>query len=765
MRRALVGITTASVVALCLTHVAEASPSSPPQSSHRGCDPLTTTPHFRGQVPSPRRVLGFPLGTREATDQEIGRYWRVADRSSRRIVTGVYAHSWQGRPLRYALVGNPRTLHRLPAIRRSLDRLRDPSTPAARASAIIRRTPTILWIAANVHGNEPSGADAVVRLLHQLSDSSDCMTRAILDNAVVGLIPVQNPDGRAHDRRYNSYAFDMNRDGLVGTQPEVSGRLRLLWKYPPQLFVDEHENSGSGYFFPPDADPIYHETPNGLYDEVEHLYGPANSRAFRAHGWKFETWSSGYDFFAQVYGDTVPTTQMGAVGMTFEQGDAKPYSTRVTHQYTSALTTLYAGATHRAKVLREWRHTFVEAETEGQRCRLQPNHIFNPGHQLQRRVPKRPVCGYFLLGNSRETRVTVSRLQTAHVVVDRLAHRTVVRDFRPYGDAPRRKTLPAGTYWISLAQPQKHWVQATLNEDTYVPFPYFYDVSGWSLPLLAGIPGGSTDRHLRAPVVRVPQLRKPVAPRPHRVPRIAVLDQWKSTGNGYQYSGWLKWRLSQDWRVPYRVLLPKEITAKTLRRFDVLVVGNVDSSPVFHHLGATGRAALSSWVQHGGRYVGWQEGALLASALGISQVGMLTPQTTSPGAMMRIRTPHGRNEIEWDSDYNLVLAPGTARVVGSFPKRMFVSGFGTKLKALAGTPLETVEKVGSGSVTVFGYEPNFRAVADGSARLLREAILHTPTGAVPWSATSARTSRPKRPSDALDHTHTRAWRLAHDDQE
>ena len=73
----------------------------------------------------------------------------------------------------------------------------------------------------------------------------------------------------------------MNRDGLVGTQPEVSGRLRLLWKYPPQLFVDEHENSSNSYFFPPDADPIYHETPNGLYDEVEHLYGPANSRAFQ----------------------------------------------------------------------------------------------------------------------------------------------------------------------------------------------------------------------------------------------------------------------------------------------------------------------------------------------------------------------------------------------------------------------------------------------------------------------------------------------------
>jgi hypothetical protein len=733
MRRTLAGMTAASVAALCVTSVATASPPSRPLGSHHRCDPVSTGPHFRGTVPSPDHVLGYRLGSREATDQEIGRYWRVVDRASDRVVTGVYAHSWKGRPLRYALVGNPSTLHRLPTIRRDLNRLRDPSTPERQAKAIIRRTPPILWIAANVHGNEPSGGDAVVKLLRELADSSDCVARTILDHAIVGLIPVQNPDGRAHDTRYNSYAFDMNRDVLAGTQPEVSGRLRLLWKYPPQLFVDE--------------------------------YGPANERTFKAHGWRYETSNSGYDFFAQVYGDTVPTTQMGAVGMTFEQGDAKPYRVRVLHQYTSALTTLFAGASHRAHVLRQWRHTFVQAKTEGQHCRLERNRVYYPGHHVQRRVPKRPVCGYFLLGNSRETRLTVSRLQTAHVVVDRLARRTVVRDYRPYGDAPRRKTLPAGTYWISLAQAQKHWVQATLNEDTYVPFPYFYDVSGWSLPLLAGIPGGSTGRHLHAPVVRVPNLRKPITPKPHHaLPRIAVLDQWKNTSNDYQYSGWLKWRLAQDWRFPYKVLLPRQIKAKTLRKYDVLVVGNVDSSPVFHHLGAKGQAALAAWVHHGGRYVGWQEGALLASAVGISQVGMTTPQAESPGALMRIRTPQGPDEIEWDSDYNLALAPGAARVVASFPQLMFVSGFATKSKTLAGTPLETVERLGRGSVTVFGYEPNFRAVADGSARLLRQAILRKPTGSVP-STTPGRTRQNVRPSVVLSLAHTRAWRLAHDNGE
>ena len=225
MRRVLAGLTATSVVVLCLTNVATASAPRGPSSSRPRCNPVTAAPHFRHTVPTPHDVLGYRVGSREATNQQIGRYWRAADRASARVRTGVYAHSWEGRPLRYALVGTPSNLHRLPTIRRNLDRLRDPSTPDAQARALMRRTPTILWIAANVHGNEPSGADAVLRLLYELADRSDCVAAAILGHAVVGLIPVQNPDGRAHDTRYNSYAFDMNRDGLVGTQPEISGRL------------------------------------------------------------------------------------------------------------------------------------------------------------------------------------------------------------------------------------------------------------------------------------------------------------------------------------------------------------------------------------------------------------------------------------------------------------------------------------------------------------------------------------------------------------
>ena len=71
-------------------------------------------------------------------------------------------------------------------------------------------------------------------------------------------------------------------------------------------------------------------------------------------------------------------------------------------------------------------------------------------------------------------------------------------------------------------------------------------------------------------------------------------------------------------------------------------------------------------------------------------------------------------------------------------------------------------------MTVFGYEPNFRAVADGSARLLRDAILRTPAGSVPSRTVHTRPSRTHRrvgPTTVLDLAHGRAWRLAHENQE
>lgn len=711
-----------------------------PSAAAAACSPITTTPVRSGAVPSPKQVLGYQLGSKQATDRDISTYLAAVDRVSDRVVTGTFATSWQNRPLRYALVGSPTTLARRTQISTDLATIRDPATPDAAASRLIASTPDVLWITANVHGNEPSGADAVLRLLYDLADRNDCVASAILANSMVGLIPTQNPDGRAADTRTNDYAFDMNRDWFARTQPETSGKLDLLWQYPPQLFVDEHEMGGSNYFFPPNSDPIYHETPDAAYDEIANLYGSANAAAFDAKGFSYETYESGYDLFYQGYGDTVPTTQFGAAGMTFEQGGDTTYSAKVLHHFTSALVTLYAGATHRAEILTRWRGIFQTALLQGQQCKLEKNATFNPGNTVIRQVPGTKVCGYFLRGDDRETRTVVRRLQLAHVDVQRLTVPLVVPDYTPYGaTTARRETMPRGTYWVSLAQPQKHWVQAMLNSDTYVPFPYFYDLSAWSNPLLGGLDGGATGSKVTAPTAAVPLVpASPALVRSTPTPRIAVVDQRPDPTYQYQTTGWLKYRLERDWKVPFSVLSPDQITAGSLKNVDVLLVPDVDTGPSFDAMGAAGRAALKAWVRAGGRYVGWQGGTGLAADLGLSSVSVTEARASSPGALLSINSPYPHNYALWE-DYDGQMAANGAAVVASFPAQPFTSGYIEKPNTLAGSAIEAVNRVGSGSVTVFSLEPNLRAYTDGTAKLLLDAIYATPVP-TPSAATVAVTA-------------------------
>jgi hypothetical protein len=733
MRRRLV-LTSVFTAVLGLTVAPAASQASSPlsasptsaSSAAASCAGVLDTPAtYDGTVPAPKKVLGYELGSKQASNADILKYWDAVDRASDRVVTGTFATSWQGQPLRYALVGSPTTLSRLPRITADLAKLRDPATPASDADAIVARTPAILWISANVHGNEPSGGDAVLRLLYQLADRNDCVAKAIRDNALVGLIPTQNPDGRTNDVRTNAYSFDLNRDWFARTQPETDGKLDLLWKYPPQLYVDEHEMGGNGYFFPPNSDPVYHETPDRQYTQIEKLYGAANTAAFTANGWKFETYQAGYDMFYQGYGDTVPTTQFGAAGMTFEQGGDSPYPAKTNHHYTSAITTLYTGATNRARLLREWRQTWLQALREGQACRLEPNATFNPGNEVLIPVPKKPVCGYFLTGDSPETRDVVRRLQQAKVEVSRLTSSVVVPDYKPYGQAVRSQRLPKGTYWVSLAQVQKHWVQAMLGEDTYTPFPYFYDVSGWNNAMLAGVGGGSTGTRLDVPTAPVSLLPAAAAAPVADAPRIGIIDQRPEPTYQYQTTGWLRWRLEQDWKLDYTALTPEQVTPAALSRLDVLLVPDVDGQPTFDRLGQTGRQALRSWVNRGGRYVGWQGGTVLAKSLGLTSVGLSEATAVSPGALLSLNAPRANTWALWD-DSDAQMSPGGAAVITSFPASPFVSGYAEDTDTLAGSAVEAVDRVGAGSTTVFSIEPNFRGYSDGTAELLLDAVKGTP---------------------------------------
>lgn len=706
-----------------------------------GCSPVSTTPRLRGEVPTAEQVLGFDLGTRKATTSQLYRYMSAIDRASEQVVTGTFARTAKGTPLRYALLSTEGNLapDALAQISADAASLRDPDLPAKQAKAIEKRMPAILWLSGNVHGNEPAAGDAILQIMYELADRSDCVAAAITKNALVGFIPMQNPDGRTSDTRENSYAFDMNRDWFARTQPETSGKLDLLATYPPQLYIDEHGMGGSSYFFPPNSDPVYHETPTRSVSWINNVYGAANGAAFTAKMLSFSTWEAGYDLFYQGYGDTTPTTQFGAAGMTFEVGQRAAYPDQTYKHYLTGMSSLYAGAIRRQPILRQWHRSYVQAQRQGKQCTLQPNKVYNPGSTVEQPVPGKRVCGYFLRSDDRakqrELSVVVQRLQQAGVSVYELTAPLSVPDYTAYGRSAQARTLPTGTYWIPMAQAQKHWVQAMLNETTYVPFTYFYDVTGWSMPLLANLDGGYTGTKVRADVRELPMQKVRRVKLPAGLPSVGVLSTSSSPFRPSQSAGWLTWRLERDWRIPQTRVDPSQVSASTLSRLDTLIVPDTSAERMASLLGEDGQGVLRDWVNAGGHLIGYRGGAQLAASLGLSTAILTDSQSRAPGTLFRVTTApnspmtSGVGPTAWVmyDDDAVMQASNPADVVASYPAvgspDWYVSGFQVGAEELGGSAAEISERVGTGRVTVFSSDPNFRAFSDGSAKLLYDAIL------------------------------------------
>jgi hypothetical protein len=373
-------------------------------------------------------------------------------------------------------------------------RLRLAQETPTRAAELAAQYPAIAWIASNVHGNEPSGADGSMRLIYELLARTDCFNQRRLAEVVTFFQPTQNPDGRESSSRTNAYGFDMNRDWFARSQPETDGKLDAIHQYPPILYIDAHEQGGTAGFFPPNADPIHHEISSTAVDHINEVYSPAMREAADEAGYDYTNYTT-YDLFAMVYGDTVPSTAFGAAGMTFEKGSSSPYSEKTFEQYTNQWASLNAAVTAKDRLVTEWAEQFHEAIEQGKGGELEANITVQPENSVQFPVPPQKVYGYVLRtdAHAAEAARLVERLRALDVAVYRLTKSTAIPGYREFSrltQTPTAATVPKGSYWIPMAQSQKHWIQALLGEDPFVPFAYFYDVSGWSNIALMGLEAG-----------------------------------------------------------------------------------------------------------------------------------------------------------------------------------------------------------------------------------------------------------------------------------
>ncbi len=715
------------------------------------CDPLNTPPSFMGTVPSPEAVLGFPIGVdREVSSDEIVTYVNAVAGASNRVIAGTAGQSQRGRPIRYAIVGLPAnvTPGGLSQIQADVEAIRDPSTPQGTVNSLATSTPGIIWIASNLHGGEESGADASLQLLYELADRNDCGVTDLLDQCVVVILPSQNPDGREKDLRRNAYAFDLNQDHMVRTQVETDGKIDLMRQYPPLVLTDHHEFGYYRSFFPPNDDPVYHETPEQIVRQINDMFGPAYAREFRRQDWGFFNRGYGYDFFAPRFTDTLATMGFGGAGMTIEVYDGAPLDRRFERHLTVMWLTLATAAANKRKLLRDLHNSYVDALDEGRKGKLQPNRTYEPRSTPDRKVPDRRLRHYFFKdepSKRRELQLLVRRLQQMDVEVYRLNAPVQVPDLRPYMEGPRRQVLPAGTYWVPMAQRQKRWIQAALNEDPYNPTNTAYRVSSWSLPLAYNLAGFTSGSNLDPDATLVAPVAEPASwPLPSNVPSVGILNL-SGDFTAYEAIGHTRWLFKRQWGLQCDELISADV-ASGLDGLDVLAVPAGGINVGLKRLRKKGQKELIRWVNRGGRLIGWRYGAArLAYVLGMSRAryDYLTESIDGPmvKALVDADSPlaDGVGRSVWALvDTASMRAPRSVSPV-RFPTNesgnFRLSGLRRGTHRLWGTTAVADERFGQGRSIVFSFEPLYGGGSEGTQKILFNAV----TGPNP------RRSRPTAP--------------------
>ncbi|MFK7741525.1 MAG: M14 family zinc carboxypeptidase [Planctomycetota bacterium] len=473
-------------------------------------------------IPKLDAVIGHAPGERISSHSEVERYLQaLATAAPDRVRLVEFGESWQGRKLYYVVVARPDNLRRIDSIQRDMQQLADPrKLDEAAADALLKDLPAVGWLANCVHGDEPSGTDAALFVLyHLLAAQGDAIVDKVLDECVVLIDPLQNPDGRdrfvfytrgargrwpdaeptaaEHSQpwpsgRTNHAMFDMNRDWFAISQPESEARIRAFLEWYPLVYVDLHEMGGnSSYYFPPPAQPIHEEITPTQRSWLQR-YGKNNARWFDRFGFDYFT-REAYDSFYPGYGESWPTFQ-GSVGMTFEMASARGlmyrrrdemllrYRDGVQRHFVASMATLETLANNRLEAQRSFLQHRRAGVARGQSGDTRA-YVFPPSGDRTRLAR----LANLLMQQGVEVHEATAELRASVRALGDKQASAAERAF-PTGSLIVSMAQPASTLATVLLQPhfdmQKEFLDEQKRRERRRRGTEFYDLTAWSLPLL-----------------------------------------------------------------------------------------------------------------------------------------------------------------------------------------------------------------------------------------------------------------------------------------
>ncbi|CAN5526087.1 M14 family zinc carboxypeptidase [soil metagenome] len=478
-------------------------------------DLYTETP-YDASVPRPETILGHLPGEGTITTyyDQVRTLEAIAAKAPARMKMWSYGKSVEGRPLHVMAFSSPKNMARLEEIRKEHDRLGHGDKVD---------TVPIVWINECIHGNEPASFESAMLLAYTLAAANSPRIKSLLDNAVVIVNPVYNPDG--HERfavyydsiargdddrgsfekqepslihgRENHYRFDMNRDRVSLSQDETVQEVREVLRWKPQVYVDQHGQVDT-YFFPPNPMSVNANVDRKRLGYWTDLFGRATGKAFDSHGWTYFV-KNEFDLYYAGYLDSF-NTLLGAIGMTHETDGGKYLAQRrdddsvltlrdgMEKHFTSALAVAEASAQNRAKLLEDYRNfraKSVSGESAGRFKRVVLTGSGADLERLRQQLAKAGIVAYY---------------------ADRNWTQADAHDYWSTEDKTTNHGFPSGSLVVDIAQEQGALAKSLLEaESAFEPeffkaqrnkrktapegedYPgpegtEFYDLTGWALP-------------------------------------------------------------------------------------------------------------------------------------------------------------------------------------------------------------------------------------------------------------------------------------------
>ncbi|MDX2441802.1 MAG: M14 family zinc carboxypeptidase [Desulfobacterales bacterium] len=187
-----------------------------------------------------------------------------------------------------------------------------------------------VFINGSIHGGEYPGTDACMQLIEYLAYDESEEVQAILDNIILLINVVQNPDGRVMGTRRNANDIDINRDFMTQSQPETRATVGVITDWNPMVFLDLH-----GFVNPMLIEPCTPpHNPNYEYDlylnwaywmaidmeaELFDQTGLSAQIPFRDDPLGWDDWppiyAAMYPIYHGSYGHTIETSSRDAIGV------------------------------------------------------------------------------------------------------------------------------------------------------------------------------------------------------------------------------------------------------------------------------------------------------------------------------------------------------------------------------------------------------------------------------------------------------------------